>query len=66
MKKENMTIEEIREFNSKVEYNESVASWLTDIVCAIIFWPMILVAIRRRMKYNERIEIDNKVTEVEQ
>ena len=66
MKKENMTIEEIREFNSKVEYNEGVASWLTDIVCAIIFWPMILVAIRRRMKYNERIEIDNKVTEVEQ
>ena len=66
MKKENMTIEEIMEFNSNVEYNESVTSWITDIVCAIIAWPMILVAIRRRMKDSERIEIDNKVTEVEQ
>lgn len=66
MKKENMTIEEIMEFNSNVEYNESMASWITDIVCAIIAWPMILVAIRRRMKYSERIEIENKVTEVEQ
>ena len=66
MKKENMTIEEIMEFNSNVEYNESVTSWITDIVCAIIAWPMILVAIRRRMKYSERIEIENKVTEVEQ
>ena len=54
------------EFNSNVEYNESMASWITDIVCAIIAWPMILVAIRRRMKYSERIEIENKVTEVEQ
>ena len=31
-----MTKAEIREFNSKVEYNESVVSWLVDfIICAI-------------------------------
>lgn len=56
MKKENMTPEEIREFNSNVEYNESAASWVTDIICCIIFWPMIIPVIRRRMKYREKIE----------
>ena len=66
MNKENMTIEEIRVFNSNVEYNESVASWLTDIVCAIIFWPMIIIAIRRRIKYSEKIEIKDTQKEVEQ
>ena len=66
MNKENMTIEEIRVFNSNVEYNESVASWLTDIVCAVIFWPMIIIAIRRRIKYSEKIEIKDTQKEVEQ
>lgn len=66
MKKENMTIEEIREFNSNVEYNESVTSWITDIVCSIIFWPMIIIAIRRRIKYSEKIEIKDTQKEVEQ
>ena len=27
-----MTKAEIREFNSKVEYNESVASWVVDLI----------------------------------
>ena len=32
-----MTKAEIREFNSKVEYNESVASWVVDLIsCAIL------------------------------
>lgn len=65
MKKEKMTPEEIAEFNSNVEFNESVASWVMDILCTIIAWPMIILAIRRRMKYNEKIEIDNTKTVVE-
>lgn len=66
MDKEKMTTEEIAEFNSKVEFNESAASWVMDILCTIIAWPMIILAIRRRMKYKEKIEIDNKETEVAQ
>jgi hypothetical protein len=61
-----MTTEEIAEFNSKVEFNESAASWVMDILCTIIAWPMIILAIRRRMKYKEKIEIDNKETEIVQ
>ncbi len=46
---------EIREFNSKVEYNESVVSWLVDfIICAISF-PMIVMVVYRRGKYNHKI-----------
>ena len=65
MNKEKMTPEEIAEFNSNVEFNESVASWVMDILCTIIAWPMIILAIRRRMKYSEKIEIDNTKTDVE-
>lgn len=65
MNKEKMTPEEIAEFNSNVEFNESVASWVMDILCTIIAWPMIILAIRRRMKYSEKIEIDNTKTVVE-
>ena len=53
-----MTKAEIREFNSKVEYNESVASWVDLISCAI-FFPMIVMVVYRRGKYNQ------KITEVE-
>lgn len=62
MKKDKMTAEEIREFNSNVEFNQSVSNWIMDIVCSIIFWPMIILAIRRRMKYSEKIEINNTET----
>lgn len=65
MNKDKMTPEEIAEFNSNVEFNESVASWVMDILCTIIAWPMIILAIRRRMKYSEKIEIDNTKTVVE-
>lgn len=50
-----MTKEEIREFNSKVEYNESVASWVTDVIGCIIFFPMIVLIAYRRGKYNHKI-----------
>ncbi len=66
MKKEKMTPEEIAEFNSNVEFNESVASWVMDILCTIIAWPMIILAIRRRMKYKERIEVGNNETRITQ
>lgn len=65
MNKEKMTPEEIAEFNSNVEFNQSVASWVMDILCTIIAWPMIILAIRRRMKYSEKIEIDNAKIVVE-
>ena len=49
-----MTKAEIREFNSKVEYNESV-----DLISCAIFFPMIVMVVYRRGKYNQ------KITEVE-
>ncbi len=54
-----MTKAEIREFNSKVEYNESVASWVIDLISCAIFFPMIVMVVYRRGKYNQ------KITEVE-
>lgn len=66
MNKEKMTSEEIAEFNSNVEFNQSAASWVMDIICSIIFWPMIIVAIRRRIKYSEKIEIYNQDTLVDE
>lgn len=50
-----MTKEEIREFNSKVEYNESAASWIVDIISCIIAFPMIVMVVYRRGKYNHKI-----------
>lgn len=60
MKKDNMTLEEIEEFNNTVEFNASAASWVMDIVCTLIAWPMIILAIRRRTKYSEKNKIDHK------
>lgn len=64
MNKENMTAEEIEKFNAEVEYNESAASWVTDIVCAAIAWPMIIPTIRRRVKYSKRIETQSAAANV--
>lgn len=50
-----MTKAEIREFNSKVEYNESIASWIGDIISCIIAFPMIVMVVYRRGKYNHKI-----------
>jgi|GEM_PF-2832875 len=59
MNTKNMTQEEIDEFNEKVAYYESAGSWVVDIICAIIFFPTIILAIIRRLKYSERIEQNN-------
>ena len=61
MRKEEMTLEEIEKFNNEVEYNNSFASWMMDIISVLIAWPMIILAIRRRIKYHERIEMMNNV-----
>lgn len=66
MKKENLTPEKIQEFNNKVEYNESATSWMIDIVATLIAWPMIILAIRRREKYHEKIKLNNDEIPVEQ
>lgn len=50
-----MTNEEIRKFNSNVEYNESIASWIVDIISCIIAFPMIVMVVYRRGKYNHKI-----------
>ena len=50
-----MTNEEIRKFNSNVEYNESIASWIVDIISCIIAFPMIAMVVYRRGKYNHKI-----------
>lgn len=55
MKKE-MTPEEIRNWNSKVDYNNSAAGIIGDILCAVIFWPMLVTIIYRRCKYRNKIE----------
>lgn len=59
MNKKNMTQEEIDDFNEKVAYYESAGSWVVDIICAIIFFPTIILAIIRRAKYSKRIEQNN-------
>ena len=57
MKKENMTPVEIEKFNANVDFNKSAISWVMDILCTLVAWPMIILAIRRRVKYHERIEM---------
>ena len=37
MKKENLTPAEIDKFNANVEFNESAASWVMDIVFTLSF-----------------------------
>lgn len=60
MSKEKMTAEEIEKFNGKVEFNQTAASWIMDIVCTIIAWPMIILAIQRRIKYSKKIVTNNE------
>ncbi len=56
MKKENMTPEEIADFNAKVDYNHSAMGWIVDIVTTLIACPMIVLHIYRRCKYRNKIE----------
>lgn len=66
MKRRNMTTKKIEKHNSEVEFNESTASWVIDIIATLIAWPMIILAIRRRAKYHERIKLNNEEIPVEQ
>lgn len=40
-----------KEFNEKVAYNQTTSSWVIDIIATIIWFPMIIVAIIRRLRY---------------
>ena len=56
-----MTNEEIRKFNSNVEYNESIASWIVDIISCFIAFPMIVMVVYRRGEYNHKIsDVESK------
>lgn len=43
----------VRVHNEKVDYNNSISSWIVDIIACIIFFPMIIYVIYRRGKYSE-------------
>lgn len=43
----------IRKHNEKVRYNQSLSSWITDIIACLIFFPMIIMVVYRRGKYKE-------------
>lgn len=43
----------IREHNEKVDYNRTVGSWVVDILACLVFFPVIVMVIYRRGKYNE-------------
>lgn len=45
--------EKIRRHNEKVDYNRSAMSWGVDVVACAIFFPMIIMVVYRRGKYNE-------------
>lgn len=45
--------EKIRKHNKEVEYNKSIASWIIDIICCMIFLPYIIMVLYRRGRYNE-------------
>lgn len=56
-----MTKAEIRKFNSEVEYNERIGSWIVDIFGCIIAFPMIVLVAYRRGKYNHKISEDDSI-----
>ena len=66
MDKNKMTTEEIEKFNANVDFNQSTASWIMDIICTLIAWPIIVLVIRRRLKYSEKIEMDHAISEQSQ
>lgn len=48
--------EKIRKHNENVDFNRTIASWIADIVACTIFFPMIVMVIYRREKYNEYMD----------
>ena len=59
MNKREITPEKIQKHNAMVDYNKSIIGWVVDIVCLIIAWPTIILAIHRRIKYKEMIDSDS-------
>lgn len=53
-----MTKEEITKYNEKVDYNKSTESWIMDIICCIIFFPIIIYIVYRRGKYSSYKKIN--------
>ena len=51
-----MTKEEIKKHNRKVDYNKSSESWIIDIITCLIFFPMIIMVVYRRGRYNDYIK----------
>lgn len=43
----------VRKHNEKVDYNNTASSWIVDIIACLIFFPMIVMVIYRRGKYND-------------
>lgn len=39
------------EYNEKVAYNQTVSSWIIDIIATLIWFPMLIVIIIRRLRY---------------
>lgn len=54
-----MTKEEVARHNEKVDYNKSAESWIMDIVCCFIFFPMIIYIVYRRGRYNNYQKIND-------
>ena len=48
-----MDVEKIRKHNREVDYNKSASSWIMDIIACIIFFPMIIMVVYRRGRYNK-------------
>ena len=42
-----------KEFNEKVAYNKTMFSWVVDIIITIIWFPIIIYIIIRRIRYNK-------------
>ncbi len=48
-----MNKEKIQKHNMEVDYNKSTSSWIVDIIVCIICFPMIILVVYRRGKYNK-------------
>lgn len=54
-----MNQQEIAKWNDKVDFNNSTASWIVDIIACLIFFPMIICIAYRRGKYRNKIDPSN-------
>lgn len=54
-----MTKEEVTRHNEKVDHNKSAESWIMDIICCFIFFPMIIYIVYRCGRYNNYQKIND-------